>query len=309
MQVGLIGLGRMGYNLALNMRDKGHQVVAFNRSPEKVRQIEAEGGITGAYTLEELVQKLAPPRTIWMMIPAGEAVEEMIRRLTPLLSRGDLLIDGGNSFYQDTLRRAEQLRPTGIHFMDVGTSGGIEGARYGACTMAGGDDEDFARVEPLLRDISVAQGYIHAGPVGSGHFVKMVHNGIEYGMMQAMGEGFEVLAKGPFSLNLKEVARVWNHGSVIRGWLMELAESAFAKDPRLEAIRGVMHSSGEGLWTAQTALNLGIPAPIIALSVMMRHRSEQDESFAGKVVAALRNEFGGHAVEKAPGKEPGPASH
>lgn len=309
MQVGLIGLGRMGYNLALNMRDKGHQVVAFNRSPEKVRQIEAEGGITGAYTLEELVQKLAPPRTIWMMIPAGEAVEETIRRLTPLLSRGDLLIDGGNSFYQDTLRRAEQLRPTGIHFMDVGTSGGIEGARHGACTMAGGDDEDFARVEPLLRDISVAQGYIHAGPVGSGHFVKMVHNGIEYGMMQAMGEGFEVLAKGPFSLDLKEVARVWNHGSVIRGWLMELAESAFAKDPRLEAIRGVMHSSGEGLWTAQTALNLGIPAPIIALSVMMRYRSEQDESFAGKVVAALRNEFGGHAVEKAPGKEPGPASH
>lgn len=298
MEIGLAGLGRMGYNLALNLRDKGHRVVAWNRTASKVEQIEKEG-VTGAYSLPELVAKLTPPRIIWLMLPAGPVVDEIMDQLVPLLSPGDILIDGGNSFYRDTLRRAEKLAPTGIRFVDVGTSGGIEGARHGACTMCGADDDVFPTIEPLLRDISVPGGYLHCGPVGSGHFVKMVHNGIEYGMLQAMGEGFEILAHGPFQLNLKEVARVWNHGSVIRGWLMELMERAFAKDPRLDKIRGVMHSSGEGLWTVQTALDLGIPVPVIGLSLFMRYRSEQEDTFAGKVVAALRNEFGGHKVEEA----------
>lgn len=298
MEVGLIGLGRMGYNLALNMRDKGHRVVAWNRTLSKVQEIEQEG-VTGAYSLEELVSKLAHPRTIWLMVPAGPVVDEMIEKLVPLLSPGDLIVDGGNSNYKDTLRRAERLQPTGIRFADVGTSGGVEGARNGACTMCGADDDVFPQIEPLLRDISVPNGYLHCGAVGSGHFVKMVHNGVEYGMLQAIGEGFEILAQGPFQLNLKEVARVWNNGSVIRGWLMELMERAFAKDPRLDKIRGIMHSSGEGLWTVQTALDLGIPVPVIGLSLFMRYRSEQEDTFAGKVVAALRNEFGGHKVEGA----------
>ncbi len=297
MEIGLIGLGRMGFNLALNMRDKGHRVVAYNRSPDKTRKAEQEG-LTGAYSLQELVNKLTPPRVVWLMVPAGSPVDEMIDQLTPLLAAGDILIDGGNSFYQDTLRRAPAIQAKGINFVDVGTSGGIEGARNGACTMIGASDEIFARLEPLFRDISVPNGYLHTGPNGTGHFVKMVHNGIEYGMLQAIGEGFEILDKSQFKLNYREIARVWNHGSVIRGWLMELMERAFSKDAHLEGIRGVMHSSGEGLWTAQTALELGVPAPIITNSVFMRYRSEQEESFAGKVVAALRNEFGGHQVEK-----------
>ncbi|MCL4514723.1 MAG: decarboxylating 6-phosphogluconate dehydrogenase [Firmicutes bacterium] len=297
MEIGLVGLGRMGFNLARNMRDKGHRVVAYNRTAEKTRQAEQEG-ITGAYSLGELVDKLTPPRVVWLMVPAGPPVDEMIAQLVPLLSKGDTLIDGGNSFYKDTLRRAPAVQATGVNFVDVGTSGGIEGARNGACTMIGASDEIFARLELLFRDISVPDGYLHTGPNGTGHFVKMVHNGIEYGMLQAIGEGFELLSKSPFTLNYREIAGVWDHGSVIRGWLMELMERAFGKDARLEGIRGVMHSSGEGLWTAQTALELGVPAPVITESVFMRFRSEQEDSFAGKVVAALRNEFGAHQVEK-----------
>lgn len=297
MEIGLVGLGRMGFNLALNMRDKGHRVVAYNRTAEKTRKAEQEG-ITGAYSLRELVDKLTPPRVVWLMVPAGPPVDELINQLVPLLSKGDTLIDGGNSFYKDTLRRSPVVQAKGVNFVDVGTSGGIEGARNGACTMIGASDEIFARLEPLFRDISVPDGYLHTGPNGTGHFVKMVHNGIEYGMLQAIGEGFELLSKSPFTLNYREIARVWDHGSVIRGWLMELMERAFGKDARLEGIRGVMHSSGEGLWTAQTALELGVPAPVITESVFMRFRSEQEDSFAGKVVAALRNEFGAHQFEK-----------
>ncbi len=297
MEIGLVGLGRMGFNLALNMRDKGHRVVAYNRTAEKTRKAEQDG-ITGAYSLRELVDKLTPPRVVWLMVPAGPPVDELINQLVPLLSKGDTLIDGGNSFYKDTLRRSPVVQAKGVNFVDVGTSGGIEGARNGACTMIGASDEIFARLEPLFRDISVPDGYLHTGPNGTGHFVKMVHNGIEYGMLQAIGEGFELLSKSPFTLNYREIARVWDHGSVIRGWLMELMERAFGKDARLEGIRGVMHSSGEGLWTAQTALELGVPAPVITESVFMRFRSEQEDSFAGKVVAALRNEFGAHQFEK-----------
>ncbi|MDI6601523.1 MAG: decarboxylating 6-phosphogluconate dehydrogenase [Thermoanaerobacteraceae bacterium] len=298
MQIGLIGLGRMGYNLALNMRDHGHEVVAFNRSPEKVDEIKKEG-VRGAYSIEELADSLSPRRVIWLMVPAGDPVDEMIEKLLPLLDKHDIIVDGGNSFYKDTLRRYDYLKnKAGIDFADVGTSGGIEGARNGACTMVGAEDEVFEVIEPVIKDISLEGGYYHTGPVGSGHFVKMVHNGIEYGMLQAIGEGFEILEKSGFNFDFKEIARVWNHGSVVRGWLMELMEKAFAKDPNLDSIRGIMHSSGEGLWTAQTALELGVPALVITDSLYMRFRSEQEDSFAGKVVAALRNEFGGHKVEK-----------
>ncbi|GAB6117525.1 decarboxylating 6-phosphogluconate dehydrogenase [Thermoanaerobacter brockii subsp. lactiethylicus] len=296
MKVGLIGLGRMGFNLALNMRDHGHEVVVYNRSPEKIKEAEKEG-IKGAYTIEDLVKNLERRRIIWLMVPAGDPVDEMIEKLVPLLEEHDIIIDGGNSYYKDTLRRYEMLKEKGIDFVDVGTSGGIEGARHGACTMIGAEDEVFKYIEPLIRDISAENGYLHTGKNGSGHFAKMVHNGIEYGMMQAIGEGFEVLEKSQFDFDLKEVARVWSHGSVIRGWLMELMEKAFEKDPKLSGIKGVMHSSGEGLWTVEEALNLKVPVPVIAQSLFMRYRSEQEDTFAGKVVAALRNEFGGHAVE------------
>ncbi|AIS52252.1 6-phosphogluconate dehydrogenase, decarboxylating [Thermoanaerobacter kivui] len=297
MKIGLIGLGRMGFNLALNMRDHGHEVIAYNRSPEKVKEAEKEG-IKGAYTIEDLVKNLERRRVIWFMVPAGDPVDEMIDKLLPLLDKHDIIIDGGNSYYKDTLRRNQMLKEKGIDFVDVGTSGGIEGARHGACTMIGAEDEVFKYIEPLIRDISAENGYLHTGKNGSGHFAKMVHNGIEYGMMQAIGEGFEVLEKSQFDFDLKEVARVWSHGSVIRGWLMELMEKAFEKDPKLSGIKGVMHSSGEGLWTLEEALNLKVPVPVIAQSLFMRYRSEQEDTFAGKVVAALRNEFGGHAVEK-----------
>lgn len=297
MQIGLIGLGKMGFNLALNMRDKGHDVVAYNRSSEKVKEAEKEG-LIGAYSIEELVNNLEGRRTLWLMVPAGEIVDEMIDKLIPLLNENDIIIDGGNSNYRDTLKRYEKLKEKKIDFVDIGTSGGTTGARNGACTMIGAEDEVFKYIEPLVKDISIENGYLHTGKNGSGHFVKMVHNGIEYGMMQAIGEGFELLEKSGFELDFKEVARVWNHGSVIRSWLMELTESAFSKDANLDGIKGVMYSSGEGLWTVQEALNLKVPVPVIAQSLFTRYRSEQDDTFTGKVVAALRNEFGGHAVAK-----------
>lgn len=298
MQIGLIGLGKMGYNLALNLRDNNIDVVAFNRSKEKVEKIMKEEGVKGVFTLEELVQQLEKPRIVWMMIPAGKPVDDMIDRVVPLLEPGDILVDGGNSNYKDTLRRAKALEEKQINYVDVGTSGGTSGARNGACMMVGASDDVFKKLEPLFKVVNVENGYLHCGPVGSGHFVKMVHNGIEYGMLQAIAEGFEILEASQFDFDLEQIARVWNHGSVIRGWLMELMQSAFSKEPKLESIKGVIDHSGEGLWTAQEALELGVPAPIITTSLMVRFRSQQEDSFAGKVVAALRNEFGGHAVTK-----------
>jgi 6-phosphogluconate dehydrogenase len=297
MEIGLIGLGRMGFNLALNMRDHGHKVVAFNRSHEKVKEAEKEG-LTGAYSIEELVNKFSGRRVIWLMVPAGQPVDDIIALLLPHLNKHDIIIDGGNSYYKDTLRRYEELKQKEIDFVDIGTSGGTDGARNGACTMIGAEDKVFKVLEPLVKDISVEKGYLHTGRNGSGHFVKMVHNGVEYGMMQAIGEGFEILEKSQFDLDLEKVATVWNNGSVIRGWLMELAESAFSKDTKLDKIKGVMYSSGEGLWTVLEALDLKVPAPVIAESLMMRYRSEQEDTFTGKVVAALRNEFGGHSTKK-----------
>ncbi|WP_406676150.1 phosphogluconate dehydrogenase (NAD(+)-dependent, decarboxylating) [Moorella sp. ACPs] len=297
MQIGLIGLGKMGLNLALNMLDHGHEVVGYARTRSTVEKAAARG-IKGAFSLEELVGELVSPRLIWLMIPAGKAVDEVIEQLLPLLAPGDIIVDGGNSHYRDTLRRYQFLKEKGIRFADSGTSGGMEGARYGACCMVGAEDELFAYLEPLFKDITVPGGYLHTGPPGSGHYVKMVHNGIEYGMMQAIGEGMEVLAKGPFKLDLKAVARVWRHGSVIRGWLMDLMESALSKDATLESIKDIAYSSGEGLWTVEEALRLKVPAPVITAALLMRYRSEQEESFATKVVAALRHEFGGHEVAR-----------
>lgn len=297
MEIGLIGLGKMGYNLALNMRDHGHKVVAYNRTAEKVKEAEKDG-LVGVYSIEELVQKLSGRRVIWLMVPAGKTVDDMIDTLVPLLNKHDIIIDGGNSFYKDTLRRYQELKEKEIDFIDIGTSGGTSGARNGACTMIGAEDEVFKVIEGLVKDISVENGYLHTGRNGSGHFVKMVHNGVEYGMMQAIGEGFEILEKSQFDLDMEKVAKVWNNGSVIRSWLMELAQSAFSKDAKLDAIKGVMYSSGEGLWTVMEALELKVAVPVIAESLMMRYRSEQEDTFTGKVVAALRNEFGGHATKK-----------
>ncbi|MEV5028593.1 phosphogluconate dehydrogenase (NAD(+)-dependent, decarboxylating) [Paenibacillus sp. LPE1-1-1.1] len=295
MQIGIIGLGKMGYNLMLNIMEHQHKTVVFDVNAEVVEKAAADGA-QGAETIEQLVQKLDAPRVIWMMVPAGELTESVIEQASQSLEAGDILIDGGNSNYKDTIRRAEQLMKQGIHFLDVGTSGGTSGARNGACTMIGGNKEAFASVEQLFRDICVENGYLHAGESGSGHFLKMVHNGVEYGMMQAIAEGFELLEKSAYDFDFEKVARVWNNGSVVRSWLMELTENAFAKDARLEGLKGIMHSSGEGKWTLETALDLQTATPVIALSLLMRYRSLEENTFSGKVVAALRNEFGGHSV-------------
>lgn len=297
MKLGMVGLGKMGFNLVLNLMENGHEVVANDINPDAMKDIESKGAQI-APDYKTMVEMLPTPRVIWLMIPAGELIDQVIESFIPHLEAGDILIDGGNSNYKDTVRRADKLSAAGIQFMDVGTSGGMEGARNGACTMIGGDAEVFAHVEAIFKDISIENGYLYTGKVGSGHFLKMVHNGIEYGMMQAIAEGFEILEKSPFDYDYKEVSRVWNHGSVIRSWLMELMENAFSKEPKLESIKGVMHSSGEGKWTVETALDLQTAAPVIALSLMMRYRSLEDDTFTGKVVAALRNEFGGHAVER-----------
>ena len=297
MQIGFIGLGKMGFNLVQNLLQHNHQVVAYDIENQLVTRIKDEGA-TGATSLAELVNALEKPRAIWLMIPAGSLVDAVLTELKPHLDADDLVIDGGNSNYKDSIRRAEDLKKSGVYYLDCGTSGGTSGARNGACTMIGGEKTAFSRVEAVFKDISVENGYLHTGAVGSGHFVKMVHNGIEYGMMQAIAEGFEVFEKSGFDLDFQAIAGLFNHGSVVRGWLMELTENAFSKDPKLETIRGRMNASGEGKWTLETALDLGVPTPVIALSLMMRYRSLQDDTFTGKVVAALRNEFGGHAVEK-----------
>ncbi|MGG1880197.1 phosphogluconate dehydrogenase (NAD(+)-dependent, decarboxylating) [Paenibacillus cisolokensis] len=297
MKIGMIGLGKMGLNLVQNLRHHQHQVVAYDLNADSV-QLAAGFGAEGVHALEEMTVRLESPRIIWMMVPAGAVVDSVIDSLSPLLQSGDILIDGGNSHYKDSIARAARLAEQDIHYFDVGTSGGMEGAQHGGCFMIGGNREVFASIEPLFQDMAVENGYLYAGDIGSGHFLKMVHNGIEYGMMQSIAEGFEVLEKSAFNYNYEDVARVWSNGSVIRGWLMELMQNAFSKDPKLDSIKGVMKSSGEGKWTVETALDLQANAPVIAMSLFMRYRSLEDDTFHGKVVAALRNEFGGHAVEE-----------
>ena len=298
MQIGLIGLGKMGYNIALNLNNHGHAVVAYDVSAELTASIGTVQGIKTGETLEALCHQLKGRRVIWLMVPAGPIVDDVINSLMPHLAPGDILIDGGNSNFKDSVRRYTALKGKDIDFIDCGTSGGTSGALNGACTMVGGEAEVFAYCKAIFDDISLPGGSLYVGGPGAGHFTKMVHNGIEYGMMQAIAEGFEVLEHSQYDVDFQKIAELWNHGSVVRSWLMELVANAFSKDPHLDSIRGVMHSSGEGKWTLETALDLGVPTPVIALSLMMRYRSQQDDTFSGKVVAALRNEFGGHAVER-----------
>jgi 6-phosphogluconate dehydrogenase len=297
MEIGLIGLGKMGFNLAQNIHNKKHHVKAFDLNSSLVESI-GKKGIQTFSSLEALTKSFTGKKIIWLMIPAGNAVDKTIEALKPLLKAGDIIIDGGNSNYKESIRRANDLATLNVDFLDCGTSGGTEGALHGVCAMIGGNKDAFSYCEQLFKDIAIPKGYLYCGASGSGHFVKMIHNGIEYGMMQAIAEGFEVMQKSTFNLNLKEVAGVWNHGSVVRSWLMELTENALSKDPNLDSIKGVMHSSGEGKWTLDHALENQIATPVIAMSLLMRYRSQQEDTFSGKIVAALRNEFGGHAVEK-----------
>ena len=296
MKVGLIGLGKMGMNLAENLMDHHISVHAYDVESDAVEAIRGYGA-AGYQNMAEVVDALETPRVLWLMVPHS-VVDRVIEELYPLLSPEDILIDGGNSHYKDSIRRSKQLKEAGVFYMDVGTSGGMSGARDGACYMIGGEEKAWKIIEPIIAATSVPDGYLYAGNSGSGHFLKMVHNGIEYGMMAAIGEGFEILEKSKYNFNYEQVAKVWNNGSVIRSWLMELTEQAFVKDANLDGIKGIMDSSGEGKWALEEALDMQAATPIIAMSLLMRYRSQDKDSFTGKVVAALRNEFGGHRVEK-----------
>jgi 6-phosphogluconate dehydrogenase len=278
------------------LRDK-HDIAAFDPNPAAVKEIQKEGA-KGAGSLEELVKTLKAPRVVWLMIPAGKPVDDAVATLARILEKGDLVIDGGNSYYKDDIRHAEELSKKGIQYMDAGVSGGIWGLQIGYCLMAGGDKKDFDRVEPLLKSLAPKEGYLYTGAVGSGHFVKMVHNGIEYGMMQAYAEGFEIIEASPYKQDMAKLAHLWNQGSVVRSWLLELAEGAFVADAELKDIKGFVEDSGEGRWTVHQAVDTGVAAPVITLSLYNRFLSRQTNSFTNRVLAALRHQFGGHAVVK-----------
>lgn len=300
MKFGMIGLGKMGMNLVKNAVDHEIEVVAYDLNTKAVEEAkDYSDNITAVSTIENLLTELPASKIVWLMLPAGTPTNSTIEMLSEKLSAGDILIDGGNSNYKDNLEQNKLLTEKGIKFFDVGTSGGMAGARQGGNFMIGGDDEkSWTIIEPIFKAISMEDGYLYTGKLGSGHYLKMIHNGIEYGMMQAIAEGFEILEESPFDYDYESVAKLWNHGSVIRSWLMELAQEQFSKDPKLDQIIGHVQSSGEGKWTVEESLNLGVPAPVIALSLMMRQRSLQEDTMTGKVVAALRNGFGGHDVEQ-----------
>jgi 6-phosphogluconate dehydrogenase len=298
LKIGFVGLGRMGGNMVKRLLSKGHEIVAFAPHEESRREVEKFGAL-GVSSLSELTRQLVSPRVVWMMVPSGPITEETTKTLTGLLEKGDLLIDGGNSFYKDSLRRADLLKTRGIAFLDVGTSGGIWGLEKGYCLMVGGEKDIYQKAEPLFQALAPENGYAYMGSHGAGHFVKMVHNGIEYAMLQAYGEGFEIMhSKKEYNLDLRKISHLWNHGSVVRSWLLELAENAFRKEPHLESIKGYVEDSGEGRWTVYEAIEQNVPAPGITLSLLERFRSRQEESFSAKVIAALRNEFGRHPVKK-----------
>jgi len=296
MEIGFVGLGRMGFNMTLRLLRGGHRVVAWNRSPEKVQEVARHGAVPAA-SLAQLAGQLAAPRAVWVMLPAGEATDAAIRALVPALSPGDLVVDGGNSNFHDDQRRAKDLAATGLLYADAGTSGGVWGLENGYCMMLGGPGEAIARLQPALDTLAPPEGWLHCGPAGAGHYAKMIHNGIEYGMMQAYAEGFEILEASEYEYDLAKLAHLWNQGSVVRSWLLELAERAFAKDPGLEKIRGWVEDSGEGRWTVLEAIARNVPAEVLTLSLMRRFRSRQEDTFTDRVVAALRAEFGGHAVK------------
>ena len=300
MEIGITGLGRMGAGMAERWVRGGHKVVVNNRSRGPIDELASKGAVA-AYTIEDLVKELAAPRAVWIMLPAGDVTEQAIQHLITLLAPGDTIIDGGNTNFNDDIRRAAMLKEHNIHYVDQGTSGGVWGLENGYCIMTGGDPEPVARLEAAFRTLAPTEGgYVHCGPVGSGHFVKMVHNGIEYGMMQAYAEGFDIMrARKDFGLNLHEISEAWRYGSVVRSWLLDLAVDAFQKDPDLSQLKGYVQDSGEGRWTIQAAIDLDVPAPVITLSLFERFHSRQPDSFAAKVLAAMRAGFGGHAVKKA----------
>ena len=289
MKIGLVGLGRMGANMAERLRRHGHEVETYART-DPARTVTS---------LEELAGRLEAPRVVWLMVPAGDATEGAYESLFGLLEPGDVVVDGGNSNFRDSQRRARGAAEKSIRFLDAGVSGGIWGLEGGYCVMVGGEPDAFAVIEPLCRDLTEEGGYAHVGASGAGHFVKMVHNGIEYGMMQSFAEGFEIMNASEFDLDLRQLAALWQHGSVVRSWLLELLERALADDPKLDEIKGYVQDSGEGRWTVFSAIDEDVPAPVITLSLFARFASRQDESFAAKVNAALRNQFGGHAVKRA----------
>ena len=296
MKLGIVGLGRMGLNMALRLQRAGHDVIGTNRTEDRI--IEAKKvGVRTVATAEDLIRALEPPRTIWAMIPAGAPVDDLIERALPLMQRGDLIVDGGNSNWRDSKHRGERLAAAGMLFADAGTSGGIWGLELGYCIMIGGTQPAIDRLRPALDALAPPDGWRHVGATGGGHFAKMVHNGIEYGMMQAYGEGFELLQASEFDYDLAEVAHLWNRGSVVRSWLLELAERALRDDPKMERIRGYVEDSGEGRWTIQEAIEHSVPTPVLAMALFERFRSRQEDSFRDRVIASLRNQFGGHAVK------------
>lgn len=301
MELGMIGLGRMGSNMARRLLTGGHRVVAYDPITEAVEAVVEQGAI-GATSFTDLAGKLSSPRALWLMVPAGEPTESTINALAPELTKGDIIIDGGNSNYKDSMRRAAALSKKGLLLLDVGTSGGIWGLKEGYCLMVGGDSKAFRRMELVFQTLapSPKRGYGYVGPSGAGHFVKMVHNGIEYGLMEAYAEGFELMqAKPEFDLNLSQIAEIWRHGSVVRSWLLDLAAVALREDPELESIQAYVEDSGEGRWTAQESIELAVPLPVITQSLQARFRSRQVQPFGSKLLAALRNQFGGHGVRKA----------
>jgi 6-phosphogluconate dehydrogenase len=308
MQIGMIGLGRMGGNMSVRLIQHGHEVVAYDRDPEAVERL-AKDGAKPAESLEDLVRQLKPPRGVWMMVPAGDPVDATISTLLPTMERGDTFIDGGNSKWTDTRRRADELQAKGFNLIDCGTSGGIWGLTVGYSMMIGGTKEAVRQFDPIFSALAPEGGYGHVGEAGSGHFTKMVHNGIEYGLMEAYGEGLEILKQSKFyDLDLVQICGIWNHGSVVRSWLLELAESALRRDPNLDALRGFVQDSGEGRWTVEAAIDEDVPAPIITESLFRRFSSRQTDAFSNKVLAALRNEFGGHPVETSEGTLSKPVS-
>ncbi|MBK7893742.1 MAG: decarboxylating 6-phosphogluconate dehydrogenase [Candidatus Promineifilaceae bacterium] len=302
MKLAMIGLGKMGANMARRLIGGGHAVVGYNLETAVTDQLAAEVNLIPAYSLAEVVENLAPPRVAWVMVPAGNPTESVIGELSQLLSEGDLVVDGGNSNYKETMRRGQMLAQAGIDFVDVGTSGGVWGLKEGYSMMVGGSDTAVSTLTPALKTLApgAQQGWGHVGPSGAGHFVKMIHNGIEYGLMQAYAEGFEIMkAKEEFGLDLHQISEIWRFGSVVRSWLLDLTANALAEDGDLSGIKGYVPDSGEGRWTVQEAIDLDIPAPIITHSLFARFVSRQDDSFAAKLLAAMRNQFGGHAVVKA----------